>query len=362
MPDNNNFLINLSFLLDRPTGISVYAQNIFPYLKKLQPILLSAQSYSGYKHYVIPDNLTPKQGARGHLSRLWWTQFSLPRIYQQLAGNLLFSPVPEIPLYSPCRSIVMVHDLIPLRFPRLTSPLTTYFRYYLPHLLPQAEHIICNSVATARDIQHFFKIPAARITPILLAHDATHFRPLPTNSPSVPPYFLYLGRHDPYKNLRRLLAAFAAMKNSPDYQLWLTGSYDRRYTPQLRLQAEELGIASQVKFLDYVTYQQLPEIINGALAVVFPSLWEGFGFPVLEAMACGTPVITSNLASLPEVAGEAAILVNPYRIEEISSALEQIAADAQLRSHLSMLGKQRASQFSWQKTGQATVQVLTQYL
>ena len=176
------------------------------------------------------------------------------------------------------------------------------------------------------------------------------------------PYYLYIGRHDPYKNLHRLIAAFAALPNCKDYQLWLAGSTDVRYTPALRSQAEELGITDRVKFLNYVSYSELPKIINNAIALVFPSLWEGFGFPVLEAMACGTPVITSNLSSLPEVAGDAAILINPYNTSEITDAMQIIATDTELRARLSTQSITRAKQFSWEKTGLATVEVLKKYL
>lgn len=289
-----------------------------------------------------------------------WTQLQLPRIYQQLRSRLLFSPVPEAPLCSNSRYIVTVHDLIPLHFPKLFSPqVTTYYRHYIPQVLKQAQHILCNSTATAQDITKFFHISASRITPILLGHDAGHFRflDLPKRN-----YFLYIGRYDPYKNLHRIVAAFAALPSRCDYELWLAGATDPRYTPILKAEIDHLGITEQVKFLDYVPYSQLPIIINSAIALVFPSLWEGFGLPVLEAMACGTPVITSNLASLPEVTGDAALLVNPYNTAEITAAMQIIAADSGLRQHLSTLSLSRASSFSWVKTGVATVEVLSQYL
>ncbi|WP_256871684.1 glycosyltransferase family 1 protein [Nostoc sp. TCL26-01] len=356
---SNKLIINLSILLSQPTGISNYAKNIFPYLKLLKPTLLTSQNYSEFKCYLVPDNLTPKHGTRGHFHRLMWTQFRLPRIYQQFQSQLLFSPLPEAPLYNNCRFVVMCHDLIPLRFPRRFSPLTQYHRYYVPQVLTQAQHIVCNSEATAKDIVDFYRIPASKITAIPLAHDRLHFRHLniPTRN-----YFLYIGRQDAYKNLQRLINAFAALSKSSDYELWLVGPTDGRYTPLLQTQVAELGITHRVKFLDYVPYAQLPIIINQAIALVFPSLWEGFGFPVLEAMACGTPVITSNLSSLPEVAGDAAILVNPYNTDEITQAMRMIADDVELRSHLSIQGMARANQFSWEKTGKATVDVLSRYL
>jgi glycosyltransferase involved in cell wall biosynthesis len=358
----SDFLVNLAVVFSKPTGISNYARNLFLYLKKLNPTLLTTQKYSEFSCHLIPDNLTPDRGTKGHFDRLVWTQFHLPQIYKKLQSNLLFSPVPEAPIYTDCRFIVMVHDLIPLRFPKRFSPLTPYFRYYIPQVLDRAEHIICNSVATAKDIADFYGIASTKITPILLAYDANHFRKLnmPSNDEQ-PPYFLYLGRHDPYKNLHRLIDAFAKIPDR-DCQLWLAGPPDKRYTPKLQAQVEELGLGDRVKFLDYVSYKQLPSLLNRALALVFPSLWEGFGLPVLEAMACGIPVITSNLSSLPEVAGDAALLIDPYNVEEIAAAMASVAEDSGLRSRLSTLSLERASQFSWAKTGRATVEVLQRYL
>ncbi|MCA1992244.1 MAG: glycosyltransferase family 4 protein [Coleofasciculus sp. S288] len=397
---NDQILVNLSVLFSKPTGISTYAINLFPHLQPLNPTLLISPPVSrglplasSHTCYPIPSNLTPEQGTKGHFRRLFWTQLQLSKIYNTLRSRLLFSPIPEAPLYTNCRYVVMVHDLIPLRFPRRFSPLTPYFRYYIPQVLAQAQHIICNSTATARDITDFFHIPSAKITPIPLAYDANHFRCLDQPSGTTPlppllrgeyeekrlssgdskesreeevsrnrPYFLYIGRHDPYKNLHRLIDAFAALPNCRDYELWLVGSTDQRYTPKLEAQAHQLSLTHQVKFIDYAPYEQLPTLISHAIALVFPSLWEGFGIPVLEAMACGTSVITSNLSSLPEVAGDAALLVNPYNTSEIAEAMQAIATDSELRSHLRTLGLNRASQFSWAKTGQTTVEVLQRYL
>ncbi|MBD2292138.1 glycosyltransferase family 4 protein [Anabaena sphaerica FACHB-251] len=360
---NNSFshqlIINLSVIFSQPTGISNYALNLFPYLKSLQPTLLTANKYPEFNCYPVPNNLTPADGIKGHLRRLMWTQFQLPKIYQNLKSQLLFSPIPEAPLYTNCRFIIMSHDMIPLRFPKPFSPLTPYHRYYTPQVLNQAKHIICNSEATAKDITDFYQIPTKKITPISLAYDASHFRflNLPTRN-----YFLYIGRQHPYKNLQRLITAFSALPNKNDYELWLVGPIDKRYTPLLETQVETLGINHLVKFLNYVPYDELPTIINQALALVFPSLWEGFGLPVLEAMACGTPVITSNLSSLPEVAGDAAILINPYNVGEITAAMQAIINDLEMRKQLSEKGLKRANQFSWKKTGIATVEVLKQYL
>ncbi|MTJ53292.1 glycosyltransferase family 4 protein [Anabaena sp. UHCC 0253] len=352
-------VINLSFLLTKPTGTTTYALNLLPHLQKLDPTLLTSQSFPNNNCYQTPNNLTSAQGIKGHLNRLLWTQFQLPKIYQTLKSQLLFSPIPEAPLYTNCRFIVMYHDMIPLRFPKPYSPLTPYHRYYVPQVCNQAEHIICNSQATAKDLVDFFHIPSNKITPIPLAGDRSQFQFL--NLPKRN-YFLYIGRQDPYKNLQRLITAFSALPHRNDYELWLAGPYDQRYSPLLEIQTQELGINHLVKFLNYVSYDELPIIINQAIALVFPSLWEGFGLPVLEAMACGTSVITSNVSSLPEVAGDAAILINPYNTGEITAAMQTIANDSETRKQLSEKGLKRANQFSWEKTGLATVEVLKKYI
>jgi glycosyltransferase involved in cell wall biosynthesis len=357
---SNHLLINLAVLFAQPTGIATYAQNLINNFD-LESTLLSAVDFPGFQRYAIAGDMTPAQGSKGHLKRLLWTQFQLPQIYQQLQADLIYSPIPEAPLYTKSRYLVMCHDLIPLRFPRHTSSLTNYFRYVVPQVLQQAEHIVCNSQATAQDLVDYYGIQANKITPILLGYDRLNFYPRKPTNNSQAPYFLYLGRTDPYKNVDGLIAAFAQIPNQ-DYHLAIAGATDSRFTPQLQLQAQELGIADRVQWLDYLDYQELPLVISNAVALVFPTFWEGFGLPVLEAMACGTPVITSNLASLPEITGDAAILINPYNTAEITSAMTSLIEDPKMRSQLSELSLQQGQKFSWKKTGAETKAVLQQFL
>ncbi|HIK29151.1 MAG: glycosyltransferase family 4 protein [Oscillatoriaceae bacterium SKW80] len=355
----NSLLINLSFLINEPTGITTYANNILPQLQQLEPTLLISKERDSFNCYRIPDNMTPEQGSKGHWRRLLWTQFKLPKIYKNLKSRLLFSPLPEAPVFSGCRYVVTVHDLIPLRFSKPFSRLTAYFRYGVPLVLEQAEHIMCDSMATARDVTNFFNIPAEKITVVPLAYDAENFRflDLPMQN-----YFLYIGRHDPYKNLHRLVKAFAGIPEGLDCELWIAGPKDGQYTPELVAHIEELGLTKRVRFLGYVAYEKLPVLINQAIALVLPSLWEGYGLPLLEAMACGTPAIASNRSSLPEVAGDAALLIDPYNVGEITDAMQAIILQTSLRARLRELGLARASQFSWAKTGQMAAEILQRYL
>jgi glycosyltransferase involved in cell wall biosynthesis len=354
--------INLSFISSKPTGLSVYANNLLPYLGKLNPTLISAKYFPSQPCYSISSELNADRGTKGHFDRLLWTQFQLPQIYRHLGSQLLFSPIPEAPIFTNCRYIITLHDLIPLRFPHSLSPLYHYFRWWLPQVLSQAEHIICNSQATATEAIENFQIPATKITAIPLAYNLDLFNYDELQQPVDPPYFIYIGRHDPHKNVDRIISAFARLPHRGRYQLWLVGSSDRRHTPILRERVTELGLVTQVKFLEYLPYTELPQAIRQARALIFPSLWEGFGLPVLEAMACGTPVITSNLAALPEVAGNAAILVDPYDEREIASAMKEISTDDLLHNQLRQLGLNRASQFSWSKTGRKTADILAKYI
>jgi len=384
-PRESGVLVNLAFLSQRPTGHTNYAMQVLPYLAALQPTILApaaqlaslpelaelaelaeldhrerpeATPPQKYPGIPIADNMTPDQGAWGHLRRLAWTQLQLPALYHATNARLLFSPIPEAPLYTDCRFVVTVHDLIPLRFGGRFSRLAAYFRHYVPRVLHQATHILCNSQATVQEVQTTFGIPAHKLTATPLGYNDRHFRyqDLPTAN-----YFLYLGRPDRHKNLPRLIKAFAAL-GQHDCELWLAGPPDRRYTPALQAQVAALHLQDRVKFLDYIPYADLPQLLGQAIALVFPSLYEGFGLPVLEAMACGTPVITSNCSALPEVAGDAALLVNPYVEGEITAAMQVVWDDAYLRSRLRQAGLARVQAFSWAKTGAATIAVLQQYV
>ncbi len=356
--DRASLLVNLSFVPSKPTGLGVYALNLVPHLPREDSCILSDRPIAGHSHLPSPRGTTTDAGKLGHARRLGWIQFQLPQLYRRLKAKLLFSPVPEAPLWSNCRTVVTVHDLIPLHFPQRGSPLTLYCRYYLPQVIRQAEHIICDSESTLRDIHIFFGAPPGDATVIPLAYDESHYRflDLPRQ-----PYFLYVGSHFTYKNLGRLIEAFAQTA-LPEFKLLIAGVPDPRYTPLLQAQAKEMGLGDRVQFLAYVPYGDLPRLINQATALVFPSLWEGFGLPALEAMACGTPVITSNLSSLPEVAGDAALLIDPYNVGELAEAMNAVAYDRTLWATLHRAGLARAQMFSWEKTGQQTSDILRQYL
>jgi glycosyltransferase involved in cell wall biosynthesis len=277
--------------------------------------------------------------------------------------------LPEAPCNQSCRFVITIHDSTPIRFPKWNSLLTLYHKYILPDVAKKAMHILCNSQATMQDAMRFNKISPQKISVTYLGHDEEKFHTLSEDHYSPvkqKKYFLYTGRPDPNKNLFRLLESFSICyhdaKFDKDFELWIVGKFDTRYTPQLMRYSKKLRVENHIKFLDYVSSEELKTIRRGATAVVFPSLWEGFGLPVLEAMACGTPVVTSNISSLPEIVGNAAMLVNPYKPIEIAEAMKTISADKILQKTLSERGVEQAKKFSWQASGEETLKIIERFL
>ncbi|WP_126147077.1 glycosyltransferase family 4 protein [Synechococcus elongatus] len=355
VPASSDLLINLAYLNQEATGLSHYGLQLVPHLIRiLHPVLLSPCRWPGATTLQIPNNMTAIQGLQGHLRRLIWTQTQLGQIYHQIGSRLLFSPVPEAPLGQSIRKVITVHDLIPLRFPSRSFS-TLYFRSHLPRLLKESTHIFCNSQATAQDLQSFYQVPEQRLTITPLACDRQQFRPLRLDRRN---YFVYVGRLNPYKNLQRLIKAFALIQRQLDCELWLVGPVDRRFLPAVQAQIEAQGLTEVVRFKNYVPREELPIILNQAIALVHPSLWEGFGLTVLEAMSCGTPVLVADRSSLPEVVGDAGLYFDPLQPEAIAESMQAIAQDSGLQQRLSAAALARSQQFSWERTSRITIQQL----
>ena len=249
--------------------------------------------------------------------------------------------------------VVTIHDMGLEVLPN-AHPLTKrlYTKRLVPHVARRAKLIITNSEYSKWEIIRHLGIPEHRIRVTPLAA-SPEFRPVAVDPAE--PYFLYVGNLEPRKNLERLIDAFARL-HGKEHQLVIVGN--RWYQGgAAERKAHALGLNGRVKFLGYVPRADLPKIFSGAVALVYPSLLEGFGLPIIEAMACGTPVITSNNSSMREVAGDAAVLVDPRNVQEITEAMARVAEDASLRAALSQKGLKRASAFSWKKTAEVTMEV-----
>jgi glycosyltransferase involved in cell wall biosynthesis len=348
-------LFNGSYLSHRPTGIGVVARDLVAALDPERVPLLDPLGGERPGSLPISTNLSPAHGRRGHLARLLWTQNQLPLLLKATGAPLLLSPLPEAPLLRGVRSVVLAHDLLPLRHPQ-PGPLLAYHLGYVPLVLHRAARVLCNSEATAREVHQRLGVPTRRLVPIRLGFDPGRLRPL--GRPREP-FFLVLGRHDPHKNLARLLQAFAALRDSGgETRLRLVGPHDARTTPRLQALARELGIDARCDWIPWVSDEERLELLNRCRALVMVSLWEGFGLPALEAMACATPVIAARAGALPEVVGDAALLVDPRDPAAITTALAQLEREPAQAAALGQAGLERARAFRWERAAADVMAVL----
>ena len=333
--------LNYKPVLDQPTGIGVYANAVLPALQS-------------FDHVFVPGG--GSGGSQQRLRRLAWSQFQLPRLARKSKADLIFTPAPEGYLgEQTVPQVVMVHDLRPLSHPE-HSMQSVYFQSWVPPLLKQSSLVLTNSNFTASEIRRTIGLPQDKIRVTPLGFDSEHFYPSNVIEPCHDrPYFLHVGQPYPHKNIRRLLHAFVEIASEyPDIDLLLAGKSHDPETKRLKKQVNAYGIENRVKFVHYVSYAQLPDLYRGALGFVFPSLWEGFGLPILEAMACGTPVITSYGSATEEVAANNALLVNPYCSDQIYHSMKEILLKEGLRKKLIKNGLSHVSDFSWEHCKLAT--------
>lgn len=294
-------------------------------------------------------------------------QWLVPRILRGHRADVYHSPYYLMPYRPSVPVILTIHDLIPQLFPRYVSlRARIVFRFTTALALRCAEHVICVSGATRRDLEAHYQIGSSSLTTI---HEAAspQFRPLPAATVSemrrkydLPQsYSLYFGSNKPHKNLVRLVRAWNHLLSSFPQRppaLVIAGQWDARY-PEARRLATRLGLGSYVHFLGPVPDKDLPALYSGASLFVFPSLYEGFGLPVVEAMSCGCPVACSNASSLPEIAGDAALLFDPRSIESMVDSIRSMLQDEMLRRELAERSTRRAAHFSWQRTAGETLAI-----
>jgi len=278
------------------------------------------------------------------------------------AGNI------GVPLFCPCPSVLTVHDIIPLLYPNYFSfsktQLISKNSYLLRSKLSilRANKVITDSQFTKDSLVKIFKISPSRISVIPLGIDFQKGGGELPKGITKNKYILNHGGIDIRKNLFRLLEAFAKiLPKYPELKLVITGG-NETLRPKLEELSQKLGVSKAVVFTGYVDDKILWNLIKNANSLCLPSEIEGFGLPVLEGLAAGVPVVASNISSIPEVAGEAAILVNPNDINEIAEGLEVILTDSALRESLIKKGLSQAKKFSWTKTVEETIKIYKEVL
>jgi glycosyltransferase involved in cell wall biosynthesis len=301
------------------------------------------------------------------LVRIFWEQFLQP--LELVAENvaLLHSPVNVQPLFLPCKGVVTVTDLSFMAFPESFRAFQRFYQSILTRLsVRRASRVIAISASTAQDVTRFFGVPADRISVTYPGVDAA-YQPVQDQSGLVEfrhlhdlpeRFILFVGTLEPRKNVLMLLQAYAKFRQQTrnDFKLVLGGGVGWLYQA-IFAAVEELALKDDVILPGYIPEDELPLWYNAADVFAYPSLYEGFGLPPLEAMACGTPVIVSDASSLPEVVGDAAVLVNPHEPDEWAAALSLLCHDADLRADLASRGIERAQEFSWTRMARETIKV-----
>jgi glycosyltransferase involved in cell wall biosynthesis len=281
-----------------------------------------------------------------------------------LDGNdVFFAPNFFVPRrhFAAVRSLVpTVHDLAFLRLPQTVQRETLdNLRRHLPGVLFAADALIAVSAATARDLEGLARVSPRRVHVVHEGVDPSFFMPNPSPPYGLPPrYLLFVSTLEPRKNVVNLLEGFSrAVAGGYPGELLLVGRWGW-HTEAAQEALARSPVRHRIRHLDYLDREALSGVMRGAEALVFPSLLEGFGLPIVEAMASGVPVIVSRASSLPEVAGDAALYVDPVRPEEIASAILRLANEDGLRETLSSAGRERARRFRWEETARATAAVL----
>jgi glycosyltransferase involved in cell wall biosynthesis len=301
-------------------------------------------------------------------ARIVWEQMLQPMAAMRERLDLLHGLAFVSPLVQPCPTVVTVHDLSFALFPEFfRGANAAYLRLFTRLACRRAAGVIAVSDNTRADVIRLYGVPGERVRVVPHGVNTRVFHPRPPNeiaefrrAHGLPDHFiLFVGTLEPRKNLIKLIEAFSNLQSircASDLRLILVGGQGWYYD-QIFATIERLNLHSRVIWAGYASADDLPLWYNSADVFAFPSRYEGFGMPLLEAMACGTPVVTSNASSLPEVAGEAALTVSPDDTSALTDALQRALADAALRRELRARGLARARQFTWEETARQTAAV-----
>ena len=339
--------------------------------------LLALETPHRFRLYA---NTTPPPGLFPCEDKCEWRVIPFPRLWTHVRlsvevthhpPDVLFVPAHVLPLLHPRRSVVTVHDLGYRYHPQAhTARQRWYLEWSTRYHVHAAAHIIADSQATRDDLVRFYRADPGRITVVYLGVDA-RWRPVRDRARldavrhryGIPPgsYLLYVGTLQPRKNLKRLIEAFALLVKDNEWQdLHLVCAGKKGWQHEaIVAEVQGLNLTDRVVFTGFVAEQDLPALYSGATLFVMPSLYEGFCLPVLEAMACGTPVACSDVSSLPEVVGDAALLFPPDDPAAMAAIIARVLRDGALRTALTERGYRRACDFTWEKAARQVLRVLT---
>lgn len=366
------FALDLTSIPAKPTGIGMYSLNLAKHLHQL----IQSKDVSRFCVLVQQDSALRGElddvekiivPPMGKLKRVLWECFSLPKIVKHNNISLIHSPNYSTPIGVSCAKVTTIHDLTSFLFPKRRKKIHAFYSRTMMLITSIfADTIISVSKNTSDDVLKY--LPVRKKNPIVTIYQGKNeiFRPIEggisrlikEKYSCIRPYFLFVSTVETSKNIDLLSEVFIRFsKESSDHpELLVVGKKGWGCKKFWDLLEREDG-KNAIRYLGYVPDADLVQLYNGARSLIYPSLYEGFGIPPLEAMSCGTPVIASNISSIPEVVGEAAILIDPYSTEDILFALEKIQSDESLRLTLSRSGIIQAANFTWDKSAAEHYQV-----
>jgi glycosyltransferase involved in cell wall biosynthesis len=366
-------LIDFTQIPVKRTGAGVYAENLVrelpAFLQCGDQLVLLVQSDEETMPQLLRDvaNLQilsiPSRIFRNRIVLMFFEQILLPWILIIHRIDVLHSLHYTLPLYAPASRVVTFHDLTMLQSPLLhTRSRRWIMPVYMRLAWRLADAILFVSASTEKDAERLFP-PSQKcraVTPLGVSDNAfvnvsaSEIREWVTQFELTQPYLLFVGTIEPRKNLVRLIQAFEAIADQfPQCTLVLAGELGWDYEPVVQA-ATSSPVSHRIRHIGYVSDQARRVLLAGCSALVYPSLYEGFGLPVVEGMAAGVPVITSNVSSLPEVAGTAALLVDPTSVEQLSNAMKTLLMEPNLAKEYGRRGRERARTFSWSRTAAMT--------
>tara|TARA_B100001123_G_C15318538_1_gene1027072 strand:+ start:135 stop:1238 length:1104 start_codon:yes stop_codon:yes gene_type:complete len=354
-------LLNATCVGEKPDGIAVYCRELVQrllakkqnkhYIVYINSKGINEMSFLTQKRnvtiYIIPGWFSPDHGFIGHLLRLLFSQYLALRFPRAI----IFNPSPlEVALRHRYQA-VMVHDLIPLLFPDDHRKQIHFYKYLLGSALRYAGAVITPSNHTMKMIKKQFHPEVGKLFTI---HNGIKLPDTKTlnDTKRKENFILYLGRLSPTKNVAGLINAYREIADQVPHKLVIAGSGDIEI-----LKNSDPGGQGIVEFIGYVSDEKVDKLLTTAALFVFPTFYEGFGFPPLEAMARGCPVVVSNVASLPEICGEAALYVDPRSLDSIADAMIKAIKNESIRTNLIQNGYERANQFTWQRSADKHLKV-----
>ena len=347
--------INGRFLVAKRTGVQRAAYNLVKTLfdidQENEYVLFTGEDQAEeWRKYPNVTLVTSPLKVGGNLRNHLWEQFVLPRLAHKHKIDILHSPANMAPMFYSGASVVHIHDLCFVVNPQWYSyTFHTAYNLAIPRLAKKATRVITNSNNSRNDLLQFYNVDASKVRLIYWAVDQTFGAREVNNNEPLPEsdYILYVGSLEPRKNIGNLIEAFERMRSrNPDLKtkLVLIGGESPLFA-DVRLQIKTYH--QDVVFKGFVSDEELRQYYRQAQVVAYPSLYEGFGLPPLEAMASGAPVVTSNTSSLPEVVGNAALMVSPYDCDQLADTLALIVRDPLLRREMRIRGYEQVKKFNW---------------